>query len=102
MLLIRRIDDQNAETKLINYREVLKHYEANEDIDIQAGDMLFVPQTLITRISPVHQARQCRFLLQPSQSVDIHFRTEVASGAVAADAEGLDHLALRAKELAST
>jgi polysaccharide export outer membrane protein len=52
VLLIRRIDDQNAETKLINYRKVLKHYQANEDIDIQAGDMLFVPQTALTKITP--------------------------------------------------
>jgi polysaccharide biosynthesis/export protein len=52
VLLIRRIDDQNAETKLINYRQVLKHYQANEDVDIQAGDMLFVPQTTLTKITP--------------------------------------------------
>jgi polysaccharide biosynthesis/export protein len=52
ILLIRRIDDQNAETKLINYRRVLKHYQANEDVDIQAGDMLYVPQTTLQKITP--------------------------------------------------
>jgi polysaccharide export outer membrane protein len=52
VLLIRRVDDQNAETKLINYRQVLHHYQANEDIQLQPGDMLFVPQTLITKIAP--------------------------------------------------
>jgi polysaccharide export outer membrane protein len=52
VLLIRRIDDQTAETKLINYRHILQHYQANEDVDLQAGDMLFVPQTALTKITP--------------------------------------------------
>ncbi len=52
VLLIRRIDDQTAETKLINYRHVLSHYQANEDIDIQAGDMLYIPQTTLQKITP--------------------------------------------------
>lgn len=65
VLLIRRIDDQNAETKLINYRQVLKHYQANEDIDIQAGDMLFVPQTLITKITPYIKLANVGFYFNP-------------------------------------
>ncbi len=52
VLLIRRIDNENAETKLINYRKVLSHYQANEDIEIRAGDMLYVPQTTLTKITP--------------------------------------------------
>jgi polysaccharide biosynthesis/export protein len=65
VLLIRRIDDQNAETKLINYRQVLRHYQANEDIDIQAGDMLYVPQTLITKITPYIKLANLGFYFNP-------------------------------------
>jgi protein involved in polysaccharide export with SLBB domain len=52
LLLIRQIDDQNAETKVINYRQILKHYQADEDVELQAGDMLYVPQTTLTKITP--------------------------------------------------
>lgn len=52
ILLIRRVDDQNAETRLINYKYILHHYQANEDVALQAGDMLYVPEDFLTKISP--------------------------------------------------
>jgi polysaccharide biosynthesis/export protein len=65
ILLIRRIDDQNAETKLINYRRVLQHYQANEDVDIQAGDMLYVPQTTLQKVTPYIKLANVGFYFNP-------------------------------------
>jgi len=65
VLLIRRIDDQNAETKLINYRKVLRHYQANEDVQVQAGDMLYVPQTALTKITPYIKLANVGFYFNP-------------------------------------
>lgn len=52
ILLIRRVDDQNAETKIINYKYILNHYHTDEDVALQAGDMLYVPESFVTKIAP--------------------------------------------------
>ncbi len=52
VVLIRQVDSERAETKLINYKYLLQHPQANEDIELQAGDMLYVPQNTLSKISP--------------------------------------------------
>lgn len=52
LVLIRQVDSQRAETKLINYKYILHHPQADEDVQIEAGDMLYVPQNMLTKITP--------------------------------------------------
>ena len=52
VILIRRVDADHAETKLINCKYVLRHYQANEDVAVQSGDMLIVPRNFVATIAP--------------------------------------------------
>ena len=65
IILVRRIDKNTAETKLINYSYILHHYKANEDIDLEAGDMLYVPQNMVTKIAPYIKVVSWGFYFNP-------------------------------------
>ena len=65
IILVRRIDKETAETKLINYSYILHHYKANEDIDLEAGDMLYVPQNMVTKIAPYIKVVSWGFYFNP-------------------------------------
>lgn len=52
VVLIRQVDSERAETRLINYKYLLQHPQANEDIELQAGDMIYVPQNTLSKITP--------------------------------------------------
>lgn len=52
ILLIRPVGESGAETKLINLKGYDKGYNAKEDIDLRAGDILIVPKNRIGKIDP--------------------------------------------------
>jgi len=52
ILLIRPINDIEAQTKLINLRKVTDKRQLNEDIQLRTGDMLVVPKTPIAKAEP--------------------------------------------------
>ncbi|MGC2657079.1 MAG: polysaccharide biosynthesis/export family protein [Bryobacteraceae bacterium] len=55
VLLIRPIDDVNAETKLINLKDVINHGDIREDVTLKAGDVLIVPKTRLAKVQPYIQ-----------------------------------------------
>ena len=52
ILLIRPINDLEAETKLINLKDVLDKREISEDVEIKAGDVVVVPKTRMAKAEP--------------------------------------------------
>jgi polysaccharide export outer membrane protein len=51
VVLFRRINDDLVETRLLNLKQMLKQSDLEEDAHIRAGDLVFVPQNAISKIS---------------------------------------------------
>jgi polysaccharide biosynthesis/export protein len=50
VLLFRRVSDQLVEARLFNVKQMLQSHNLGEDPHLQPGDMLFVPQNVISKI----------------------------------------------------
>lgn len=61
VVLFRRVNDELVETRLLNLKKMLNESSLKEDVHLRAGDMVFVPQNTISKIS--------RFLTKPSVSM---------------------------------
>jgi polysaccharide export outer membrane protein len=61
IVLFRRVDDELVETKLLNLKKMLNDRNLKEDVLVRSGDMVFVPQNTISKIS--------RFLTKPAVSM---------------------------------
>jgi polysaccharide export outer membrane protein len=51
VVLFRRVHDDLVETRLLNLKRMLKAGDLKEDIHLQSGDMVFVPQNAISKIA---------------------------------------------------
>jgi polysaccharide export outer membrane protein len=61
VVLFRSVDDELLESRVLNLKKMLKQNSLKEDAHLQPGDMVFVPQNAISKIS--------RFLTRPSVSM---------------------------------
>jgi len=61
VVLFRRVNDDLVETRLLNLKKMLKESRMKEDAHLQPGDLVFVPQNTMSKIS--------RFLSKPSVSM---------------------------------
>jgi polysaccharide export outer membrane protein len=61
VVLFRRINDDLFETRLLNVKQMLKQGSLQEDAHLRPGDLVFVPQSTISKIS--------RYLGKPSTSI---------------------------------
>lgn len=61
VVLFRRVNEQLVEARLLNLKRMLKQSRLSEDAQLQSGDMVFVPQNAISKIS--------RFLTRPAMGV---------------------------------
>jgi polysaccharide export outer membrane protein len=61
VVLFRRVNDDLLETRVLNLKKMLKQNGLREDAHLQPGDLVFVPQNAISKIS--------RFLSRPSVSM---------------------------------
>jgi len=61
VVVFRRVNDELVETRILDLKKLLKERELREDVHLQPGDMVFVPQNAISKIS--------RFLSRASLSV---------------------------------
>jgi polysaccharide export outer membrane protein len=61
VVLFRRVNDDFVETRLLDLKKMLKQSSLKEDTHLRPGDMVFVPQNTISKIS--------RFLAKPSLSM---------------------------------
>ena len=50
IVLFRRISDETVESHLLNVKSMLKARTLGEDVHLRPGDVLFVPQNLISKI----------------------------------------------------
>jgi polysaccharide export outer membrane protein len=50
VLLFRRVDDSWIEVKNLDLKHVLQGHDVNEDPELKPGDMLYVPQNLISKV----------------------------------------------------
>ncbi len=50
VVLFRRVSDELVESHLLNMKEILKSKDLGEDIHLRPGDLLFVPQNLISKL----------------------------------------------------
>jgi protein involved in polysaccharide export with SLBB domain len=49
VFVLRRVSADWAEVKKLNLKQLLNGYNIKEDVHLQAGDMIFVPDTFITK-----------------------------------------------------
>ena len=61
VVLFRRVNDDLVEARLLNLKKLLKQKSLREDAHLRPGDMVYVPQNTISKIS--------RFLSRPSMSM---------------------------------
>jgi polysaccharide export outer membrane protein len=64
VVLFRRVDDDLVETRVLNLKKMLKTNSLREDAHLRPGDLVFVPQNAISKIS--------RFLTKPSMSMYVN------------------------------
>jgi len=64
VVLFRRVNDDLVETRLLDLKRMLKQRQLTEDAHLQAGDMVFVPQNVISKIAP--------FMTRPSASMYVN------------------------------
>jgi polysaccharide biosynthesis/export protein len=50
VVLFRHASDQMIEARVLNVRQMLKRRDLNEDVHLQPGDLLYVPQSRISKI----------------------------------------------------
>jgi polysaccharide biosynthesis/export protein len=61
VVLFRRVNEDLVEARLLNLKKMLKQNSLKEDAHLRPGDMVFVPQNMISKIS--------RFLAKPAVSM---------------------------------
>jgi polysaccharide export outer membrane protein len=64
VVLFRRVDEDLVETRVLNLKKMLKENSLKEDVHLRAGDLIFVPQSTISKIA--------RFMSKPSVSMYIN------------------------------
>ncbi|HSS97816.1 MAG TPA: polysaccharide biosynthesis/export family protein [Terriglobales bacterium] len=50
VVLFRHVSDETVEAKLLNIKSMLSNRDLREDVHLRPGDMLFVPQSMISKI----------------------------------------------------
>jgi polysaccharide export outer membrane protein len=65
VLLIRPVNNVDAQTKLLDLKKVIDRAQLNEDVELRAGDMLVVPKTPIAKIEPYIRIANIGMYLNP-------------------------------------
>jgi polysaccharide biosynthesis/export protein len=50
VLVFRRVNNNWYQVRQLNLKRILQGHDVNEDMEIRPGDMLFVPQNLISKV----------------------------------------------------
>ncbi|MFZ0801297.1 MAG: polysaccharide biosynthesis/export family protein [Terriglobales bacterium] len=67
VVLFRRISDEVVESHLINLKSMLNSRQLQEDMHLRSGDLLFVPQNLISKIRQFLPASNLSLYSTPTQ-----------------------------------
>jgi polysaccharide export outer membrane protein len=66
VLLIRPVNDVDAETRLINLKRVVDQRQIREDLDLRPGDMLIVPRNWVSKIEPYIKLTNLGLYMNPA------------------------------------
>jgi len=50
VILFRRYTDDEVETRVLNLKDILKGKDPQEDVELQPGDMLYIPKSIMGKI----------------------------------------------------
>jgi polysaccharide export outer membrane protein len=67
VVLFRRMSDERVETRLLDVKQMLKSQSLEEDVRLKPGDLLFVPQNLISKVRRYLPAQSFGMYLNPAQ-----------------------------------
>ncbi len=67
VVLFRRVSDEVFESHLLDLKSMLKSRQLQEDIHLRSGDLIFVPQNLISKIRPFMPASNLSLYSTPTQ-----------------------------------
>lgn len=67
VVLFRRISDEVFESHLLNIKSMLNARQLQEDMHLRSGDLLFVPQNLISKIRPYLPTSNLSLYANPGQ-----------------------------------
>jgi len=67
VVLFRRVSDEIVESHLLNTKSMLRSRTLGEDMHLQPGDLLFVPQNLISKIRQYMPASNLSMYASPTQ-----------------------------------
>jgi polysaccharide export outer membrane protein len=67
VVLFRRISDEVYESHLLNIKAMLKSRQLQEDMHLRSGDLVFVPQNLISKIRQYTPASNLSLYSTPTQ-----------------------------------
>ena len=65
VLLIRPVNGEEGETKLIDLKKVMAKRELDEDVELRPGDMLIVPKTRLAKVEPFVRLANAGFYVNP-------------------------------------
>lgn len=67
VVLFRRVSDELVETRLLDVRRMLKSSDLREDLHLQAGDLLYVPQNTISKLRRLVPTSSLSMYMNPTQ-----------------------------------
>ena len=48
--MVRRLDDEFADVRVIDFRRIMRLDGIREDVRVQSGDLLIVPQNFVSKL----------------------------------------------------
>ena len=65
VLLIRPVDGEQGQTRLIDLKKVMTKRQLDEDVEVRPGDILIVPKTRLAKVEPYVRLANAGFYVNP-------------------------------------
>jgi polysaccharide export outer membrane protein len=65
VLLIRPVDGERGQTRLIDLKKVTAKRQLDEDVEVRPGDILIVPKTRLAKVEPFVRLANAGFYVNP-------------------------------------
>ncbi len=67
VVLFRRVSDELVETRLLDVKRMLKSADLREDLHLRAGDLLYVPQSTLSKLRRLIPTSSLSMYMNPTQ-----------------------------------
>ncbi len=67
VVLFRRVSDELVETRLLDVKQMLKSADLREDLHLRAGDLLYVPQSTLSKLRRLMPTSSLSMYMNPTQ-----------------------------------